>query len=543
MRAAARRWQTYALRSGFVAALLVAFLFVWLIDAKGVSELRVRDMARIGERFYTYLIGTQLILLLLAAPAATAGAVAEDRARGGLLHLLVTDLSNTEIVLGKLFGRLIPVLGLVVCSLPVPGLVALLGGIEPDSLIGAYLVMAGTAILGCTIALVLSIHASRPSEALLGTYFALAVLVLPYPVWMAIDGFLRTSTIPSWLVKTNPFWLAFSPYTARQAGGLADMVRFFVASVIIASGLVAFAVFRVRAITVARASQPQRREKAIATPWFPGPSLDANPVLWREWHRQNPSRRTRVIWWIYGIVAGVFSSMAMADVRASSFSFWVNGLQVSIGMLLFSVGAVTSLAEERARGSLDLLLATPLATSEILWGKWWGAFRAVPLLLVLPAFVIWPRVVANNSYLSAFLTLGLILAYGAASTSLAIACATWIPRIGRATLYTAGTTAVLSAGSVLVIVGAIPRSPVTYFLAMASPLFGPGFTASAPRGLLGFSFYSIRMSRYEGLVGTGATTWIVFYSVTSGLLMFAALRTFDRCLGRASQRRPPQRAA
>ena len=58
-------------------------------------------------------------MVMLAAPAATAGAICLDKARGTLLHVLVTDLSDAEIVLGKLAARLVPVLGLVACSLPV----------------------------------------------------------------------------------------------------------------------------------------------------------------------------------------------------------------------------------------------------------------------------------------------------------------------------------------------------------------------------------------------------------------------------------------
>ena len=151
LRTAARHWRTYARRSGFVAALLAAFVVVWWAEAGGRSALSVHDMARASERFYYALIGTQLALLLLAAPAATAGAIGDDRARGGLLLLMVTDLSDSEIILGKLFARLTPVLGLMLCGLPVPGLVALLGGIEPESLIGAYVVTAGTTVLGCAI--------------------------------------------------------------------------------------------------------------------------------------------------------------------------------------------------------------------------------------------------------------------------------------------------------------------------------------------------------------------------------------------------------
>ena len=86
--------------------------------------------------------------MLLAAPAATAGAVCLDKARGTLDHVLATDLSNAEIVLGKLGVRLIPVLGLIVCVLPVVALSGLMGGIDPMALGGSFLVAIGCALVG-----------------------------------------------------------------------------------------------------------------------------------------------------------------------------------------------------------------------------------------------------------------------------------------------------------------------------------------------------------------------------------------------------------
>ena len=62
-------------------------------------------MAEVGERLFVAVVGTQLTLVLLAAPAATAGAICLDRSRGTLTHLLVTDLSDREIVLGKLAAQ------------------------------------------------------------------------------------------------------------------------------------------------------------------------------------------------------------------------------------------------------------------------------------------------------------------------------------------------------------------------------------------------------------------------------------------------------
>ncbi len=53
--------------------------------------------------------------------------------------------------------------------------------------------------------------------------------------------------------------------------------------------------------------------------------------------------------------------------------------------MLVSLAAPTVLAEERVRGSLDVLLATPLSTDRIVLSKWWGIYRVVPALALLPA--------------------------------------------------------------------------------------------------------------------------------------------------------------
>ena len=134
--------------------------------------------------------------------------------------------------------------------------------------------------------------------------------------------------------------------------------------------------------------------------------------------------------------------------------FVILTLGVGLGLLLLSVMASTSLSEERTRGSLDVLLATPLPTASIVWGKWWGAFRIVPLLAFWPTVVIgvhpWshstsnaclkttaPMAVPSSSTtgLETFLVVQMamiVLVHGAAITSLGLAVATWIPRPGRA---------------------------------------------------------------------------------------------------------------
>jgi ABC-type transport system involved in multi-copper enzyme maturation permease subunit len=151
---------------------------------------------------------------------------------------------------------------------------------------------------------------------------------------------------------------------------------------------------------------------------------------------------------------------------------WVNALQVSIGLILVCVTTGTALAEERAQGSLDLLLATPLTTRAIVWGKWLGAYCTVPLLAVLPALVA-TALLWRSSRLAAWLgLLALVLGQGVAITSLGLAVTTWIARLGRALAVSVTLLVLLT---VLPFLGLLTtHNRETEWIALLSPFYGPG---------------------------------------------------------------------
>ena len=95
-------------------------------------------------------------------------------------------------------------------------------------------------------------------------------------------------------------------------------------------------------------------------------------------------------------------------------------VQVTIGLFLLSAGAATSLAEERVRGSLDVLLSTPMLTRSILAGKWWGSFRPVLNVVIWPAATSPVLLAEGGSWMSYLALLGLVLAFGAAIASLGL---------------------------------------------------------------------------------------------------------------------------
>src|SRR5580693_709624 len=178
-----RRGQTYAIRSIGVAILLASIATIATTHASRFQSNAWREYAALGESYFYAIIGVELTLVMLAAPAATAGAICVDRARGTLTHMLATDLSDSEIVLGKLASRLLPVLGLVACSWPVLSICSLLGGIDPTALTLAFAIILAAALLGCTMALALSVWARKPHEVVLVTYTFWILVLLLWPIW------------------------------------------------------------------------------------------------------------------------------------------------------------------------------------------------------------------------------------------------------------------------------------------------------------------------------------------------------------------------
>jgi ABC-type transport system involved in multi-copper enzyme maturation permease subunit len=536
-----RRWQIYAARSLFVAAILAGAYLMWLSEAPDQpTRSTLRAQALIGERLFYTIMGIQLVLVLLAAPAYTAGAVCLDKARGALVHLLVTDLSNAEIVLGKLAARLAPVLGLVGCCVPIVFLSLFFGGIQPDALIGAFLVTIGVAVLCCTLALTLSVWAHKTYEVLLATYMIEILMLLANPGWKALGWYWPTFPAPPrWYEHLNVFWVAFGPYLSPGAMPLSEQAGFLGETLVVSAVLAFLAVVSVRRVTIRQSGRPQKErrrwQRAGQRRWLPGPSLDSNPVLWREWHRRRPSRWTRAVWALYTVLAVAFSVLAAGRCLSDQgfmgveLAMLVNTFQVSAGLLLMSVASVTALADERVRGSLDVLLVTPLSSVDIAWGKWWGAFRRVPWLAVLPGLLGCVLAVRGGRWGGVPILVGLIVAYGVAITSLGLALATWIARLGRAVALSVTAYVLVSVGWIFVLVALFPRGPGESVMGLASlsPFYGVALLCEmighpdhqrAPNLLVWDSF------------------WMLGYCVAGLFLFGVTVRSFDRCLGRITLR-------
>jgi ABC-type transport system involved in multi-copper enzyme maturation permease subunit len=580
----ARRRQVYAGRALSVFAMLIGLTTAWygagggssppVVTGGSGSTLQILAVA--GKKFFYAMAAIQLTMVLLVAPAATAGAFGYDRARGIFAQLAATDLSNAEIVLGKLGSRLAPILAVLACGVPVTALAALLGGIDPQALCSLFAVSVALAVLGCTLALAISVHASKMHDVIIAIMALWIVWLVSLPVWEEMSTLNGVVAPPDLFKKANPFVLVYAPYVSPGYVAPSDVAIFVSALLVISTALIATTISTVRRGVL----EPARLARRIAVldmlsvskwlAWLPGPSLDGNPVLWREWHRSRPSRLTRVVWAVYGIgtVAGIGIGIHEAIVHGPStpsgliVPSTVLLLQFVFGLVIVSSLAPTSLAEERGRGTLDVLMTTPLSTRSILWGKWLGTFRVVLWLALITglttlvlAFMASPvsrsRVAGSLGADSMALSLvdraaapcvvaSQMLTYGAAITSLGLVLATWVSRIGRAIAVNVVIFVLIAIGWPLFF-EAVIWYPLREWLATEWNIGG-----AAERWLvssmMAISPFAAPIVTIECLSDFDSTTrWKVWHVALVWCLLawwfaaamyWAALKTFDRCQGR-----------
>ncbi len=159
-------------------------------------------------------------------------------------------------------------------------------------------------------------------------------------------------------------------------------------------------------------------------------------------------------------------------------------------------------------------------------GKWFGTYRAVPLLAILPAIVVfcsgdfevkfWPGAILMIAY---------VLSAGAAITSLGLAVATRYSRLGPAVATTVSVYVLITVGwlfvtSFVLITGERGQ-------AMASPFFFAGI----------LTIHRSAFPEFSSFYGWGVY-WVVVSASAAALLLVITLVIFDRCLGRAEAKGP-----
>jgi ABC-type transport system involved in multi-copper enzyme maturation permease subunit len=212
--------------------LLLVAGFAWMVETLMERTLTsgfggtFSASADIGRALFVSMLILLTLIVLVLAPASTAGAISLEREKQTLDLLTTTPISSLAIVLGKLLSALSWILLLLLASIPVTALVFTFGGVGPDDMIKGYVVLLVTALFYGSVGLFVSALVKRTQAA---TVINLVVVIaltagtgFIFIVWstMTDNGFMpnggRDSGFIDSLGKRPPEALLwFNPFMAQ----------------------------------------------------------------------------------------------------------------------------------------------------------------------------------------------------------------------------------------------------------------------------------------------------------------------------------------
>ncbi|MDR2761795.1 MAG: ABC transporter permease subunit [Planctomycetaceae bacterium] len=200
-----RRDWTFIARGIYAGVMLLLIATTWLVISGAQLISDAGDFARFGTMLFQFLAPIQLVLAIFFAATIAASAVGQEKERKTLQLLLLTRMSNSELVLGKLFASLLNILMMLAISIPIFMIIALLGGISYYQIFRVLLVtlfaMLACGSLGSCVAL------WREK-----TFQAIATTIIILVLWISICetiGFVFQNTEISQQIA-----LTFSPWSA-----------------------------------------------------------------------------------------------------------------------------------------------------------------------------------------------------------------------------------------------------------------------------------------------------------------------------------------
>ena len=179
-----RRGRSYVLRSAYLAAMMVYVVGVYLSMAADGLTLAKYEMPQVGKTIVASLAGFQLVGVTLAAVLLFSTAFTEEINRRTLGALLTTPLSDRQVILGKLAGRMIQLLALIILGLPMLIMLRVFGGVDIFYIAASTCVTLCSAVMAGALTLRLSLRfkgafvTALASVGILSGYYLLTSLAL-----------------------------------------------------------------------------------------------------------------------------------------------------------------------------------------------------------------------------------------------------------------------------------------------------------------------------------------------------------------------------
>ena len=395
-----RSFRHFLTRSGSVLAL---FVLMYTADKAILgfgSASGLGASARFGALLFQIFALVELTLAIFFGLLFAAGTVSQEKDRGTLVLLLMTDLRNTELVLGKLAAGLLAVGVVIVTSIPAFLLLSLLGGVTAAQIGQALALCAAAAVAAGSWGTLVAYWREKTFQTLAIGVIGIVAFIGVVELIVAIVG--STSPAGRVLGLLDPYRAivpVLNPFS--DAGWVAAGA--VPALLLLAAAINAVTLARLRIWNPPRhvheVAKAIERESTVERTASKSRNVWDEPVLWREICTRAYGRKTVVIKAVYVAIAlaavwfilqagesgTVVGTLTPGGIAFIGLSF--------ISLMLVNAQSVTSLTGERDGRTLELLLVTDIDAQEFVTGKLLGALYNTKELILVPlllaGFLAW----------------------------------------------------------------------------------------------------------------------------------------------------------
>ena len=275
------------------------------------------DVYAFAQRWVGWFLLQQFVLIVILTPVFLAGAIGDEKARGALQFLLITDLTAWEILVGRCVGRLTQVAYVLSVGVPLLCFTTVLAGFPFwTALCLVAFTLAFLFALGAASALA-AVWTGQTRQAVAAVYFAgvglvLALLALPryaarLPGLTTVHDFMRPFDLAHVFA---PAWNQPDPPELARRVCIATL-----AWICLGTGCLFLAVWRLRPAYLKQLVAPPRAGR-----WMPRPEPLTNPSAGRKrsrWPVPIPRRRRpppgRCLVFVAMLLWSGFSLLAQRD--------------------------------------------------------------------------------------------------------------------------------------------------------------------------------------------------------------------------------------
>ena len=412
LRVSSRRRRNYILRFAYLSLLTIFLVLVWTeeVNYRGAAVYRISRMAKAGQNITVFIVWFQFCMTQLVAVIMLSTSISDEIYNRTLGLLMTTPVNSFQIVMGKLFSKLLQLILLLAISLPLLAIVRIFGGVPWNYVLSSLCITLTYIIFVGSLSLFFSIFSRRAYVIIILTTLTVGVLFALMPLlvmmlWYTLHWrqVMLEKYLSSAFFHLNPYaimvFITEQMFNPRAGRGMPTIIWPIHCCVMLAGSsiMLALSVFKVRKVALRQvAGQITKKSKSIKQRKLTSVlrHVKGPPVLWKEMRLPVFGRHKLITFITLGIgmillVATYLFCANENNLRYEGVHMVYVSIFMGLGILFTIILPATSITSEKESRSWPLLLSTTLSDWQILLGKLIGAIRrCLPIWILLFGHII-----------------------------------------------------------------------------------------------------------------------------------------------------------